>query len=34
MNILIVEDDYGNDYAIKVLNLDNVPSLYGGKLTY
>ena len=33
-NILIVEDDYGNDYAIKVLNLDNVPSLYGGKLTY
>lgn len=31
---LITEDDYGDKYFIKVLNLDNKPSLYRGGLVY
>lgn len=32
--ILITEDDYGDKYFIKVLNLDNRPSLYRGGLVF
>lgn len=32
--VLITEDDYGDRYFIKVLNLDNRPSLYRGGLVY
>ena len=31
-NILITEDDYGSKYFIKVLNIENKPSLYRGEL--
>ena len=32
--IIMVETDYGCDMAIKVLNLENRPSLYRGGLVY
>lgn len=32
--ILVTEDDYGYKYFIKVLNIDNKPSLYRGELCY
>lgn len=32
--VLITEDDYGDKYFIKVLNLNNKPSLYRGNLAY
>lgn len=32
--VLVTEDDYGDKYFIKVLNLDNKPSLYRGGLVY
>lgn len=33
-DIIITEDDYGTKYFIKVLNIDNKPSLYRGNLSY
>ena len=32
--VLVTEDDYGEKYFIKILNLDNKPSLYRGSLAY
>lgn len=32
--ILVTEDDYGYKYFIKVLNVENKPSLYRGELCY
>lgn len=32
--ILVTEDDYGYKYFIKVLNIENKPSLYRGELCY
>lgn len=32
--ILVTEDDYGYTYFIKVLNIENKPSLYRGELCY
>ena len=32
--IIMLETEYGDDMAIKVLNLENKPSLYRGGLVY
>ena len=33
-NIIVTENDYGDRYFFKVLNLESKPSLYRGRLDY